>query len=319
MNSTMLPISIVIPFYNEAHTIAASLTGINQQTCLPSEVILVNAGSNDDSIDVIQQWTRINAPLFDLMILHKSRAYPGAARNYGIVEAKCQWIAFLDAGIIPNPNWLHKLYQMAMTHQKQLCWGSCRFAGTNWISIIFCALSYGQGRIRKMTVPVSLFHVSVFCNVGLFPNHLRAYEDVIWRKSVLSFPDYNLSCKESVANYCSVPNKLYDGIYNHFQYAKSIFISKTGHFPAIFLFSYFFSIIFCIYFWPIFGLVLILIYFIIRGIIDPIRRSAKIAWFGKKWYLLFPTIPIALLVDISKVVGFIMGIRLRIGNKNCEI
>ena len=105
MHSTLLPISIVIPFYNEAHSIEALLTAINQQTCLPHEVILVNAGSNDDSAGVIQKWTQNNAPLFNLKVLHKDRAYPGAARNYGIAEAECQWIAFLDAGIIPNPIW----------------------------------------------------------------------------------------------------------------------------------------------------------------------------------------------------------------------
>ena len=307
MNSTPLPISIVIPFYNEAHTIEGSLTGINEQTCLPHEVILVNAGSNDDFVDVIQQWTEINAPSFDLMILNKDRAYPGAARNHGIAEAKCQWIAFLDAGIIPNPNWLNKLYQMAMTHQKQLCWGSCRFVGTNWISIIFCALSYGQGRKRDMIVPISLFNVSVFNNAGLFPIHLRAYEDVLWRKNVLSLPDHDLLCNETLANYCSFHDKLSTGLCYYFQYAKNIPISKIALLPAIFLTSYFIFCIFSLYFWSIPGIGLILLYLTVRGILDPMRRSANIAWFGKKWYIFLLTMPIALLVDISKMAGFISG------------
>ena len=307
MNSTLLPISIIIPFYNEAHTIEASLTGINQQICLPHEVILVNAGSNDDSANVIQQWTHINAPSFDLIVLHIDRAYPGAARNHGIAEAKCQWIGFLDAGIIPNPNWLNKLYQKAMTHQKQLCWGSCCFAGTNWISMIFCALSYGQGRKRSMIVPISLFHVSIFNNSGLFPTHLRAYEDVLWRKSVLSLPDHDLLCKEALANYRSFPNKFSAGISYYFQYAKNIPISKIAFLPAMFLTSSFIFIIFFLFFWPILGIGLLLLYLMARGILDPMRRSANIAWFGKKWYLFFLTIPIALMVDISKIAGFILG------------
>ena len=307
MKSTPLPISIVIPFYNEAHAIEAVLTGINQQACMPQEVILVNAGSNDDSADVIQRWTQINSPLFDLMVLHRDRAYPGAARNHGIDEAKCQWIALLDAGIIPNPNWLNKLYQMAMTHQKQLCWGSCRFAGTNWISIIFCALSFGQGRKRNMIVPISLFHISVFEKSGLFPIHLRAYEDVLWRKNVLSLPEHDLLCKEALADYRSFPDKLSAGIYKYFQYGKSIPISKVSLFPTIVLICYFILIIFSLYFWPILGIGLLLLYLMARGILDPIRRSANIAWFGKKWYLFFLTIPIALLVDISKIAGFIVG------------
>ena len=308
-----MPISVVVPFFNEAHTIGALLTGINQQTCLPHEVILVNAGSNDDSADVIKQWRQLNTPLFDLMVLHKDKVYPGAARNHGITEAKCQWIAFLDVGIIPNPNWLSKLYQMAMTHQKQLCWGSCRFAGTNWISIIFCALSYGQGRKRNMIVPMSLFHISVLYNFGLFSLHLRAYEDVIWRKNLLSVSGHDLVCKEALAKYCSFPKKLSTGMYKYFQYAKNISVSKSALFLAICLTTFFIFIIFCLYFWPIVGIGLLLLYVVARGILDPMRRSGNIAWFGKKWYLLFLSIPIALLVDMSKIAGFILGIM----SRNC--
>jgi len=311
MNSTLLPISIVIPFYNEAHAIEASLVGINQQSCLPHEVILVNAGSNDDSVGVIQKWIQAIAPSFDLIVLNKDRVYPGAARNYGIAKAKCEWIAFLDAGIIPNPNWLNKLYHMAMTHQKQLCWASCRFAGTNWISIIFCALSYGQGRKRSMIVPISLFHINVLYNFGLFSLHLRAYEDVIWRRSLLGLPDHDLLCEESLANYRSFPNELSTGIYKYFQYGKYIPVSKSALFLASCLTTYFIFIIFSLYFWPIFGIGLLLLYLMARGILDPMRRSANIAWFGKKWYLVFLTIPIALLVDISKIAGFILGIMSR--------
>jgi len=308
MKSTVLPISVVIPFYNEAHTIEALLAGINRQICLPHEVILVNAGSSDDSADVIQRWTAMNSPSFDLIVLYKDRAYPGAARNHGIAEARCQWIAFLDVGLIPDSNWLNKLYQMAMTHQKQLCWGSCRFAGTNWISIIFCALTYGQGRKRNMIVPISLFNISVFNKAGLFPIHLRAYEDVLWRKRVLSFPDHDLVCKETLANYCSFPNDISTGIYKYFEYAKKIPIAKSALLPAICLTNYFLFMVYSLCFWPILGIGLLSFYLMARGILDPMRRSANIAWFGKKRYLFFLTIPIALLLDLSKIAGFILGV-----------
>ena len=197
---------------------------------------------------------------------------------------------------------------MAMTHQKQLCWGSCHFAGTNWISIIFCALSYGQGRKHNMTVPISLFNISVLNNFGPFPLHLRAYEDVIWRKSILRFPEYDLLCKEDLANYRSFPNDLVTGIYKYFQYGKYILVSKRALFLAICLTAYFIFTLLSFYFWPIFGIGLLLLYLTVRGILDPMRRSANIAWFGKKWYLLFLTIPIALLVDICKIAGFISGV-----------
>jgi len=308
MNSAQLPVSIVVPFFNEADAIEALLTRINQLTSLPHEVILVNAGSNDNSVGVIQKWTQDNVPSFNLKVLNKDRVFPGAARNYGIGEAKCQWIAFLDAGIAPNPNWLNKLYQMAMSHQKQLCWGSCRFAGVNWISIIFCALTYGQGRKRNMIVPISLFHISVLNNFGLFSLHLRAYEDVIWRKNLLSLPDHDLVCEDALASYRSFPNDLPSGIYKYFQYGKYIPVSKSAFVLSICLTSYFILIMFSLYFWPMLGIGLSLCYLVARGILDPMRRSANIFWFGKKWYLFLLAIPIALVVDMSKITGFILGL-----------
>ena len=162
-----------------------------------------------------------------------------------------------------------------------------------------------------MTVPVSLFNISVLNNFGPFSLHLRAYEDVIWRKNILSLPDHDLLCKEDLADYRSFPNDLSTGIYKYFQFGKYIPVSKRALFLSICLTTYFIFTFLSICFWPIFGFGLLLLYLMVRGILDPMRRSAKIAWFGKKWYLFFLTIPIVLVVDLSKIAGFIFGMMLQ--------
>ena len=48
-------ISVVIPLYNKAHTIADTLHSVMSQTHTDFEVIIVNDGSTDNGVEVIKQ------------------------------------------------------------------------------------------------------------------------------------------------------------------------------------------------------------------------------------------------------------------------
>ena len=50
------PVTIVIPVYNRAHTIARTLRSIDTQTLRPAHVILVDNNSSDNSVDVMRAW-----------------------------------------------------------------------------------------------------------------------------------------------------------------------------------------------------------------------------------------------------------------------
>ena len=51
----IIPASVVIPLYNEANTIADTIRSFKQQTVLPAELIVIDAGSNDDTLGIVKR------------------------------------------------------------------------------------------------------------------------------------------------------------------------------------------------------------------------------------------------------------------------
>lgn len=86
-------LSIIIPVYNAEPLLNRCLDSIfNQVTQYTYEVILVDDGSTDKSIDIIKSRKEKNIVLFQ-----QKNSGPSAARNKGIELAKGNYIAFLDA------------------------------------------------------------------------------------------------------------------------------------------------------------------------------------------------------------------------------
>ena len=90
-NSAVETISVVIPTFNRAGFIERALLSVFNQYHKPSEVIVVDNGSTDETVDIIKS----DFPQVKL-IFEKKRGV-SAARNTGIRIAKSKWIAFLDS------------------------------------------------------------------------------------------------------------------------------------------------------------------------------------------------------------------------------
>lgn len=89
----MIDISVIIPVYNAAGFIGKCLDSIIAQKGNYSyEVILVDDGSIDNSIEVIKSYGNDN-----FKIITQKNAGPSAARNRGVKEAKGKYLAFIDS------------------------------------------------------------------------------------------------------------------------------------------------------------------------------------------------------------------------------
>ncbi|MEO6595443.1 MAG: glycosyltransferase family A protein [Planctomycetota bacterium] len=94
------PVTVVIPAFNAAQFLAVTLESLQQQTMVPEQVILVDDGSTDDTLEIARR--------FGVTCLQQSQAGPGSARNRGLHEAKSEFIAFLDADDWYVPDKLEK-------------------------------------------------------------------------------------------------------------------------------------------------------------------------------------------------------------------
>lgn len=90
-------ISVVIPLCNNENSIVNAIESIQRQTVKVNEIIVVDDGSTDASVE------RVNAmQLPNLKLIHQAGLGLAAARNRGIAESTSTYVAFLDA----NDKWM---------------------------------------------------------------------------------------------------------------------------------------------------------------------------------------------------------------------
>lgn len=89
----MLEVSVVIPVYNMETYIGECLDSVLQQTLTDLEVIVINDGSTDGSLKIIQEYQKKD---HRIIVIDKKNAGVGAARNDGIRAATGEFLAFMD-------------------------------------------------------------------------------------------------------------------------------------------------------------------------------------------------------------------------------
>ncbi len=85
-------ISVVIPLYNKRGTVARAIQSVLGQSFRDFEIVIVNDGSTDNSVDEVE---KISDPR--IRLINQANAGVSAARNKGIEEAKGEYVALLDA------------------------------------------------------------------------------------------------------------------------------------------------------------------------------------------------------------------------------
>lgn len=86
-------IAIIIPVYNVEKYLAQTLLSIQNQSCLPNEIIIIDDGSTDNSYDILKKFKKI----LNLKIIRTRNRGLGPARNLGRNIAKSEYIYFLDS------------------------------------------------------------------------------------------------------------------------------------------------------------------------------------------------------------------------------
>ncbi len=95
-------VSVVVPVLDGAQVIGDLLTALCHQTIRhPPEVIVVDNGSSDATVDVVHR--------FPVKLLSEAKLGPSAARNRGVRDARGDLVVFADADVIPTRRWLEEL------------------------------------------------------------------------------------------------------------------------------------------------------------------------------------------------------------------
>ena len=101
--------SIIIPIYNIENYIGECIESVLCQTFTDFELILVDDGSTDRSLEVIKQYQKKDNRI---IVIHQENAGPGSARNAGIKRASGEYMVFFDGDdFLVKKEALEHLYQ----------------------------------------------------------------------------------------------------------------------------------------------------------------------------------------------------------------
>jgi glycosyltransferase involved in cell wall biosynthesis len=98
-------VSVIATVKNEGEAIRRLLDSLTAQTRPPDEVVFVDGGSTDDTVQVLESY----ADVLPLRVLVRPGCNISEGRNAAIVEARGEVIASTDAGVRLSPNWLEDL------------------------------------------------------------------------------------------------------------------------------------------------------------------------------------------------------------------
>lgn len=87
-------ISVIVPIYNQEKYLEKCVESILKQTYSNIEVILVDDGSSDQSVDMCDQYKKIDNRV---IVIHKNNGGLSDARNKGLDIAKGDYISFIDS------------------------------------------------------------------------------------------------------------------------------------------------------------------------------------------------------------------------------
>ena len=107
-----------MPVYNDGEYLRKSIGSVIKQTLKDVEIVCVNDGSTDDSLDVLNDLSK----KYDFIkVFSQENQGSGKARNYGIDEANGEYIGFLDADdFFIDEDALERLYEVANENNIKL-------------------------------------------------------------------------------------------------------------------------------------------------------------------------------------------------------
>ena len=116
----MPKISVIIPSYNRKNYIKESIESIRAQSYQDFEIIVVDDGSTDGTLDILKDYGS------EIHLIQQKHGERAMARNKGIEESKGDYIAFLDSDDIWLPEKLSLQLEVMESSAQVVCvYGSC--------------------------------------------------------------------------------------------------------------------------------------------------------------------------------------------------
>ncbi|TPE42516.1 glycosyltransferase family 2 protein [Pontibacter mangrovi] len=204
--------SIIIPLYNKEASIGATLRTVLGQTFPHFEVLVVNDGSTDSSLSVVASFSDPR-----IRVLSKPNGGVSHARNYGIERAQHEYIAFLDADDLWEPNYLEEMNRLIQKYPDCGMY-SCAYKCIKQDKVLIERPNIPEGKLddyfkailinsKISWTSATVIRKEAFEKAGMFPVGMVSGEDsYMWCKTAIHYPvafsnkilaTYNLSMSQT--------------------------------------------------------------------------------------------------------------------------
>ena len=199
-------VSVIVPAYCAEEFIHRAVESVLSQTVLPRELILIDDGSSDNTLNILNDY-KLYPTDVEIVVLSQSNKGAGAARNLGLRHSLSKYVAFLDSDDEWLPTKLEKsiifleekkydlvAHNVIMIEDKDERKNNTAARYRKAANSLFFGL-YCKGFIGTSTV---VTHLSIIEDVGFFDETLTAGQDFdLWLKilgkkncKMLVFDDY---------------------------------------------------------------------------------------------------------------------------------
>lgn len=188
--------SVIVPLYNKAPYVKKALESICAQTYKDFELVIIDDGSTDDSLAVVNDFVR-EVYGVKCMVYSQANAGVAAARNNGVAKSKGEYVCFLDADDWWEPTYLEEMDRLIMEYSE------AGLYATNYVyykhgkthvalKLERGYINYPEAYLHSVAMPVWTGAASVprkvFDEMGGFPVGIKLGEDfLLWAKTALHY------------------------------------------------------------------------------------------------------------------------------------
>ena len=116
----MIKVSVIVPVFNAGELLRSCIDSIIEQSLREIEIILVDDGSTDNSLDILREYEQKDSRV---QVLTQRNLFAGVARNNGLNAASGEYVIFWDSDDYFNETALEALYNEAKRCEADICVG----------------------------------------------------------------------------------------------------------------------------------------------------------------------------------------------------
>ena len=160
MSSQAPKVSILVPIYNVENYLEECLVSIEKQTLKDIEVICINDGSTDRSLEIIKEFMARDSRF---KVVDKPNSGYGDSMNKGLEKAKGEYIGIVESDDFASEKMFETLYNLASKHDAEIAKSSAYFYWTDTNKVL-PMYSVDENNLNKVISPTK-DHSNIFYKI----------------------------------------------------------------------------------------------------------------------------------------------------------